>query len=103
MPLDPADGLTDELADQISTELDMEPEDDTRALAAVRPGDGEHVELVLYDEDGEQPGVAVELTRPHPRARRGAAGDRRRRAGRGLTGRRRVAPVATASERSRRA
>ncbi|MEJ7894907.1 MAG: hypothetical protein WKF94_19905 [Solirubrobacteraceae bacterium] len=68
MPADPPDGLTDELADEISAELELGPEDDTRALAAVRPGDDEHVELVLYDEDGEQPDVAVELTCPQARA-----------------------------------
>ena len=67
MPSDPPDGLTDELADEISAELDLGPEDDIRALAAVRPGDDEHVALVLYDEDGEQPDVAVELTRPQAR------------------------------------
>jgi len=33
----------------------------------VRPGDDEHVTLVLYDEDGEQPDVAAELTRPQAR------------------------------------
>ncbi len=68
MDPDPADGLTDELADQISAELELGGEDDVRALAAVRPGDDEHVELVLYDEDGEQPDVAVELTCPQARA-----------------------------------
>lgn len=68
MPSDPPDGLTDELADEINAELELGGEDDVRALAAVRPGDDEHVELVLYDEDGEQPDVAVELTRPQARA-----------------------------------
>lgn len=64
------DGLTDELAEEIRLELELGPEDDTRALAAVRPVDEEHLELVLYDEDGEEPDVVVELT---PEQARGLA------------------------------
>ncbi len=59
----PDDGLTDELAEEIRLELEQGPDDDTRALAAVRPGDEEHLELVLYDEDGEEPDVVAALGR----------------------------------------
>ena len=57
------DGLTPELAAQIHSELELGPEDETRALAAARPEEEGRVELVLYDEEGEQPDVVVTLGR----------------------------------------
>ena len=69
MHFDPVDdGLTDELAEEIRLELEQGPSDDTRTLVAVRRGDQEHLELVLYDEDGEEPDVVVALTRDEARA-----------------------------------
>lgn len=69
MHFDPADdGLTDELAAEIRRELEQGPADGARASAAVRRGAGEHLELVLYDEDGEEPDVVVALTRDEARA-----------------------------------
>ena len=62
MSSDPADGLTDELAAQIHSELDLTPEDDQRELVAARPGEQGRVELVLYGEDGEPPDVIAALT-----------------------------------------
>lgn len=62
------DGLTDELAEEIRRELELGPEDERRVMAAVRPGDEEHLELVLSDEDGEEPDVVVALTRDAARA-----------------------------------
>ncbi len=64
MHVDPADdGLTPELAAQIHSELELGPEDETRALAAARREEEGRVELVLYDEGGEQPDVVVTLGR----------------------------------------
>jgi len=65
----PADeSLTDELAEEIRLELERGPEDETRATAAVRPVDEGRLELVLSDEDGEEPDVVVALTRDEARA-----------------------------------
>jgi len=61
------DGLTDELAEEIRRELELGPEDDTRALAAVRAGQEDLLELVLYDEDSGEPDVVVALTREQAR------------------------------------
>jgi len=60
---DADDGLTDELAEQIRREIELGPEEETRTLAAARLGDEEQLELVLYDEDGEEPDVTITLTR----------------------------------------
>jgi len=62
------DGLTDELAAEIRRELELGPEDERRGLAAVRPGGDEHLELVLSDEDGDEPDVVVALTGDAARA-----------------------------------
>ncbi len=62
------DGLTDELAEEIRRELELGPVDDTRALAAVRAGDEDLLEVVLYDEDSGEPDVVVALTREQARA-----------------------------------
>lgn len=64
MRFDPDDdGLSDELAEEIRLELELGPQDESRGMAAVRAGDDEHLELVLSDEDGEEPDVVVVLTR----------------------------------------
>ncbi len=62
------DGLTDELTEKIRRELELGPADDTRALAAVRAGDEDLLEVVLYDEDSGEPDVVVALTREQARA-----------------------------------
>jgi len=62
------DGLTDELAEEIRRELELGPQDETRGLAAVRPGDDGRLELVVSDEDGEVPDVVVALTQDEARA-----------------------------------
>ncbi len=64
MRFDPDDdGLSDELAEEIRLELELGPQDESRGMAAVRAGDYEQLELVLSDEDGEEPDVVVVLTR----------------------------------------
>jgi hypothetical protein len=62
------DGLTDELTEEIRRELELGPVDDTRALAAVRAGDEDLLEVVLYDEDSGEPDVVVALTREQAHA-----------------------------------
>jgi hypothetical protein len=58
------DGLTPELAEEIRREIELGPEEETRTLVAVRLGGDEGtIELVLYDEDGEEPDVTIALTR----------------------------------------
>lgn len=57
------DGLTDDLAQKIRLELELGPQYESREMAAVRAGDDEHLQLVLSDEDSEEPDVVVVLTR----------------------------------------
>ncbi len=67
MHFDAGDGLTDELAAQIHGELDGTLEDDARERAAVRPRDGEHVEVVFHDEGEDGDDVVVALSRAEAR------------------------------------
>lgn len=70
---DPADGLTDELAAQIGTELELAPGDETPASVLVRPGEAAGVEIVLGDEERGDIVVALQPA-AGPRVGPGAAG-----------------------------